>query len=139
MHIVCPHCHATNRVPDDKLEHEINCGKCQRPVFDGHPANVSGSQLAAQIRNSDIPVVVDFWAAWCGPCRAMAPEFEKAAQMMEPHARFLKVDSDQEQAASMQYNIRSIPTLIVFKGGKEVARTSGARSASQLVQWVQSV
>ena len=139
MHIVCPHCHATNRVPDDKLEQEINCGKCQRPVFDGHPANVSGSQLAAQIKNSDIPVVVDFWAAWCGPCRAMAPEFEKAAQMMEPHARFLKVDSDQEQAASMQYNIRSIPTLIVFKGGKEVARTSGARSASQLAQWVQSV
>jgi thioredoxin 2 len=138
MHIVCPHCHATNRVPDDKLEHEINCGKCQRPVFDGHPANVSGSQLAAQIRNSDIPVVVDFWAAWCGPCHAMAPEFEKAAQMMEPHARFLKVDSDQEQAASMQYNIRSIPTLIVFKGGKEVARTSGSRSASQLVQWIQN-
>ena len=138
MHIVCPHCHATNRVPDDKLEHEINCGKCQRPVFDGHPANVSGAQLAAQIRNSDIPVVVDFWAAWCGPCRAMAPEFEKAAQMMEPHARFLKVDSDQEQAASMQYNIRSIPTLIVFKGGKEVARTSGSRSASQLVQWIQN-
>jgi thioredoxin 2 len=139
MHIVCPHCHATNRVPNDKLEHEINCGKCHRPVFDGHPANVSGSQLAAQIRNSDIPVVVDFWAAWCGPCRAMAPEFEKAAQMMEPHARFLKLDSDQEQSASMQYNIRTIPTLIVFKGGKEVARTSGARSATQLVQWVQSV
>ena len=136
MHIACPHCHAINRVPEDKLEHEINCGKCRRPVFEGHPTAVNGTELDAHIRHNDIPVVVDFWAAWCGPCRAMAPEFEKAAQMMESHARFLKVDTDQEQAASMQYNIRSIPTLIVFKDGKEVARTSGARSAAQLVQWV---
>jgi thioredoxin 2 len=139
MHIVCPHCHATNRVPDDKLDHEINCGKCQKPVFAAHPAPATSAQLDAHVRHNEIPVVVDFWAAWCGPCRAMAPEFEKAAAMMEPHARFLKVDTDQEQQAAMQYNIRSIPTLIVFKGGKEVARTSGARSAAQLVQWVQSV
>ena len=138
MHIVCPHCQATNRVPDDKLEHEINCGKCQQPVFNTHPTSVTGSQLATHVRNNDIPVVVDFWAAWCGPCRAMAPEFEKAAQMLEPHARFLKVDTDQEQEAAMHHQIRSIPTLIVFKGGKEVARTSGARSASQLAQWVKS-
>lgn len=138
MHLVCPHCQATNRVPNDKLEHEINCGKCHRPVFEGHPSAVSGAQLEAHIRNNEIPVVVDFWAGWCGPCRAMAPEFEKAARMMEPHARLLKVDTDQEQTASRQYNIRSIPTLIVFKGGKEVARTSGTRSAAQLAQWVQS-
>ena len=138
IHYVCPHCHTTNRIAAEQLGNQPDCGSCHQPLVTGEPVALDNDSFAKHIGRSQVPVVVDFWAAWCGPCRAMAPEFEKAAQMLEPHARFLKVDTDQEQEAAMQHQIRSIPTLIVFKGGKEVARTSGARSASQLAQWVKS-
>ena len=140
QHIVCPHCQSTNRVPKDKLDGnaELSCGKCHRSLFDRHPAALNNAGLNAQIAKSDVPVVVDFWAPWCGPCRMMAPEYEKACAVLEPKARLVKVDTEAHQDAGMQHNIRSIPTLAIFKGGREVARVSGARSAADLVQWVNS-
>jgi thioredoxin 2 len=135
-HLVCPHCNSTNRVPTDKLHAELSCGKCHQTLFNKHPAALSTAGLNAQITKSDVPVVVDFWAPWCGPCRMMAPEYEKACALLEPRARLVKVDTEAHQDAGAQHNIRSIPTLAIFKGGREVARISGARSAADLVQWV---
>ena len=140
QHVVCPHCNSTNRVPKDKLNGnaELSCGKCHQPLFDQHPAALNTAGLNAQIAKSDVPVVVDFWAPWCGPCRMMAPEYEKACATLEPKARLVKVDTEAHQDAGAQHNIRSIPTLAIFKGGREIARISGARSATDLVQWINS-
>lgn len=140
QHIVCPHCNSTNRVPQDKLDGnaELSCGKCHQLLFNEHPAALNNAELNAQIAKSDVPVVVDFWAPWCGPCRMMAPEYEKACALVEPKARLVKVDTEAHQDAGAQHNIRSIPTLVIFKGGREVARISGARSATDLVQWIHS-
>jgi thioredoxin 2 len=135
-HLVCPHCNSTNRVDTDKLEAELSCGSCHKSLFDKHPSSLSSVGLQAQIAKSDVPVVVDFWAPWCGPCRSMAPEYEKACAQIEPRARFTKVDTEANQDVGSQHNIRSIPTVAIFKGGKEISRISGARSASDLVQWV---
>ena len=137
IHIVCPFCNGTNRVPADKMHAELSCGKCQKPLFKQHPVALDGRALQRQINYSDVPVVVDFWAPWCGPCRTMAPEFEKVCAQLEPRARFAKVDTEAHQDAGAQYQIRSIPTLAIFKGGQEVARISGARSARDLAQWIQ--
>lgn len=138
QHVVCPHCNGTNRVPKDKLDGsaELSCGKCHRPLFDQHPAPLDSTGLNAQITKSDVPVVVDFWAPWCAPCRMMAPEFEKACAALEPKARLVKVDTEAHPQVGMQHKIRSIPTLAIFKGGREVARVSGASSAADLVAWV---
>jgi len=136
-HLVCPHCNSTNRVDTDKLEAELSCGSCHKPLFDKHPSSLSSIGLQAQIAKSNVPVVVDFWAPWCGPCRSMAPEYEKAYALIEPLARFTKVDTEANQDAGARHNIRSIPTVAIFKGGKEVSRISGARSASDLASWVQ--
>jgi thioredoxin 2 len=136
-HLVCTHCNSTNRVDTDKLEAELSCGSCHKPLFDKHPSSLSSISLQAQIAKSDVPVVVDFWAPWCGPCRSMAPEYEKACALIEPRARFTKVDTEANQDVGVQHNIRSIPTVAIFKGGKEVSRISGARSASDLASWVQ--
>jgi thioredoxin 2 len=136
-HIVCPFCNGTNRVPTDKMNAELSCGKCHQPLFNQHPSALDGAGLKRQIDFSDVPVVVDFWAPWCGPCRMMAPEYEKACAQLEPRARCIKVDTEAHQDVATQYQIRSIPTLAIFKGGREVARMSGARSARDLVQWVQ--
>ncbi len=140
QYIVCPHCNSTNRVPKDKLDGnaELSCGQCHQPLFNKHPAALNTAGLNAQIAKSDVPVVVDFWAPWCGPCRMMAPEYEKACAALEPKARLVKVDTEAHQDAGAQHNIRSIPTLTIFKGGREVARISGARSAADLVQWINS-
>lgn len=137
LHLVCPHCNTTNRVAKTALDTaaEINCGKCHTPMFDKTPAPLNAAGLAAQIQKSDIPVMVDFWAPWCGPCLSMAPEFQKACAQMEPKVRFVKVDTQAHQDVAMQFNIRSIPTLAIFKGGKEVARESGARAAPDLMRW----
>jgi thioredoxin 2 len=136
-HLACPHCNSTNRVSTDQLQAELSCGSCHKPLFEKHSSNLNAVGLAAQIAKSEVPVVVDFWAPWCGPCRMMAPEYEKACAMLEPHARFVKVDTEAHKEVGAQHNIRSIPTLAIFKGGKEVSRISGARSASDLAKWIQ--
>jgi thioredoxin 2 len=137
-HLVCPHCNSTNRVATEHLAAALSCGSCHKPLFDKHPSNLSLIGLDAQIAKSEIPVVVDFWAPWCGPCRMMAPEYEKACALLEPFARLVKVDTEAHQDAGAKHNIRSIPTLAIFKGGQELARISGARPASDLVKWVQA-
>ncbi len=137
-HVVCPHCATTNRVPAARLREAPTCGKCKRPLFTRQPAEVDAFGLERQIRASDIPVVVDFWAPWCGPCRTMAPHFERAAGELEPDVRLAKLNTEEEQAAAAKYGIRSIPTLIAFQGGREVARQSGAMDAASLVRWVRS-
>jgi thioredoxin 2 len=141
QHIVCPHCHSTNRVPKDKLDGsaELSCGKCHELLFDQHPAALNTVGLNAQIAKSDVPVVVDFWAPWCGPCRMMAPAYEQAAGLLEPQVRVAKLNTEEAQAISARFNIRSIPTLALFVGGKEVARQAGAfRTAQDIADWTRS-
>ena len=136
MHLVCPHCNATNRVPSDKLQAEINCGKCHAALLQAHPDNLGEAAFNAQLAKSDLPLVVDFWAPWCGPCRAMAPAYEKVSHDLHGKARFVKVNTEDEQGLAAKYNIRSIPTLAVFAGGREIARQPGAMSAPDLARWV---
>jgi len=136
LHLVCPHCNATNRVPSDKLQAELNCGKCHQPLLAAHPDNLGEAAFNAQLVKSELPMVVDFWAPWCGPCRMMAPAYEKVSQDMQGKARFVKVNTEDEQGLAATYNIRSIPTLAVFAGGREIARQPGAMSAPDLARWV---
>ncbi len=136
LHLVCPHGNATNRVPFDKLQAELNCGKCHQPLLTAHPDNLGEAAFNAQLAKSDLPLVVDFWAPWCGPCRMMAPAYEKVSQDMQGKARFVKVNTEDEQGLAAKYNIRSIPTLAVFAGGREITRQPGAMSAPDLARWV---
>ena len=133
---VCPHCSTTNRLPKSRPAKEAKCGKCGGLVFDGSPVALTAQSFQRHIKSNDIPVVVDFWADWCGPCKMMAPQFAKAASEMEPKARFAKVDTEAEQSVAAQFGIRSIPTLIIYKNGKEIARQAGAIPAEQLKAWV---
>jgi thioredoxin 2 len=135
-HIVCPHCTSINRIPAGKDARQAKCGHCHQLLFTGHPTPVSAHSFATHIQRSDIPVVVDFWAEWCGPCKVMAPVFERVAGEFEPKLRFLKVDTEAEAELSARYNIRSIPTLLLFHRGNVVAQRAGAVSAEALRQWL---
>ena len=139
IHVVCPSCNAANRLPQNRLADKPNCGKCHEPLFSGHPADLSEAAFSRQIERSDLPVLVDFWAPWCGPCRMMAPAYEQAAQALEPDMRVIKVNTEEAQAIAARFNIRSIPTLMVFKGGREVGRQAGAMSAPDIIRWARTL
>jgi thioredoxin 2 len=136
-HIVCPHCDSVNRVPKSKPAREAKCGRCHKALFTGSSVPVSTQSFDKHIRRNDIPVVVDFWAAWCGPCKAMAPAYERVAAELEPEIRFLKVDTEAEQELAARYNIRSIPTLMIFQNGTLAAQRAGAVDAQSLRAWLQ--
>ena len=133
--IACPACNSLNRVPDERREDGPTCGKCGKPLFDGHPVALDEAGFHAHVERSTLPVLVDFWAPWCGPCRMMAPQFEAAAERMEPFVRLAKVDTEAQQALGARFGIRSIPTLALFLEGKEIARQSGAMNAADILRW----
>lgn len=136
-HIVCPHCNATNRIPTARLNDAPKCGKCKQAMFTAQPINLTTENFSQHIVNSGVPVVVDFWAPWCGPCQTMAPAFAQAAKDLEPNYRLAKVDTEAQQALGAQYGIRSIPTIAIFKNGQEIARQAGAMGAEDIKRWVQ--
>jgi len=138
LHAVCTSCSAVNRIPAVRIGKEINCGKCHLPLFGSAPQSLDKAAFETQIARNDVPVIVDFWAPWCGPCKVMAPAFAQVCARMDSRARFIKVNADEEQSLGTQYGIRSIPTLAIFKSGKEIARISGAMAAPSIEQWVES-
>jgi thioredoxin 2 len=135
VHIVCPHCDTINRVPRPRLGGG-RCGQCHQALFDGHPVALDTARFERHLTKSGVPLLIDFWAAWCGPCRAMAPEFERAAAALEPTARLVKLNVDEEPALAERFAVRSIPTIVLAFEGRELARIAGARSAAQLAEWV---
>ncbi|NOQ89069.1 MAG: thioredoxin TrxC [Gammaproteobacteria bacterium] len=135
-HIVCPACSATNRIPAAKLDAGPACGKCHKALFNKHPISLNADNFQKHIKHNDIPVVVDFWAPWCGPCKMMAPAFEQASHDLSPSVRLAKLNTEDEQSIGARLNIRSIPTLVIFKNGKELTRQAGAMSAAEIKSWI---
>jgi thioredoxin 2 len=138
QHIVCPDCSAVNRIPAARIAEGPKCGKCRKSLFSAHPLELTAKTFQKNIGRNDIPVVVDFWAPWCGPCKMMAPAFEQAAEELEPSARLAKLNTEEERDIAARFRIQSIPTLVLFKNGREVARQPGAMGAADIVRWVRA-
>jgi len=136
--VVCPSCQSPNRIPSARLGDNPRCGKCKQPLFTGRPIVLTDQTFDRHLTRSEVPLVVDFWAPWCGPCKMMAPFFEQAASELEPHVRLVKVNTDENPMLAQRYQINSIPTTAVFKGAREVARQPGAMNLPQLLQWIRS-
>lgn len=137
-HIVCPSCSAVNRIPAAKIASKPSCGKCHKALFNQHPVTLDSATFQKHINRNDVPVVVDFWAPWCGPCKMMAPAFEQASAKLEPYVRLAKLNTEDEQSIAGHFNIRSIPTMVIFKNGREVARQAGAMNVAQIESWVRN-